>query len=262
VPLDVRTLLQSHLARWARSSDRALRDLTGLLLPVECPGCGAWDVELCPACAGLLTGTLRRCEAGAPALAGSSAALPVWSVAPYGGAVRGVVLAWKGDGGRRRRLARAVGRAGRAAGAELAGALVAVTGHPVAGDLVVVPAPSGWRRRARGRLVVRDLARDVAAGLADAGLAASGRCVVLDALRRRAGRAHQSGLGASGRRANRRGSMHLTGRIPPGSVCVLVDDVVTTGATLEECRRALTQAGHEVLGALVLAATPGRPAAS
>lgn len=77
-----------------------------------------------------------------------------------------------------------------------------------------------------------------------------------DVLRRAYGRAHQAGLGAAGRSANRRRSMRLVAGLPPRSSCLLVDDVLTTGATLGECRRVLEAGGHRVLGALVLAATP------
>ncbi|MHB1065542.1 MAG: phosphoribosyltransferase family protein, partial [Georgenia sp.] len=83
------------------------------------------------------------------------------------------------------------------------------------------------------------------------------RVLVVDALRRRPGRSpHQSGLGARGRSANRSGSVRTVTALPAGAVAVLVDDVVTTGATLAACRDALAGAGTVVVGALVLAATP------
>ena len=40
------------------------------------------------------------------------------------------------------------------------------------------------------------------------------------------------------------------------SVCILVDDVLTTGATLAAVERTLEHTGHDVVGAMVLAATP------
>ena len=69
--------------------------------------------------------------------------------------------------------------------------------------------------------------------------------------------ADQRGLGAREREENVRGTMRARGR-GGGAEVVLVDDVVTTGATLDEAARALRAAGYRTVVAVALAATPHR----
>ena len=66
-------------------------------------------------------------------------------------------------------------------------------------------------------------------------------------------------LGVADRERNVAGSMRLRPadeRRIAGRTVLLVDDVVTTGATLREAARALTAAGARVLGAAAVASTP------
>ena len=65
----------------------------------------------------------------------------------------------------------------------------------------------------------------------------------------------QKSLGVDERAANRAGSLRAT-RSLGGLRVAIVDDVVTTGATLDEAVRAIQLAGGEVDHAVTLAATP------
>jgi predicted amidophosphoribosyltransferase len=73
--------------------------------------------------------------------------------------------------------------------------------------------------------------------------------------------ADQAHLGRAARAANLAGSMVVDSRwarVVDGAACVLVDDVVTTGATLAEGARALRSAGALHVLAAACAATPRR----
>ena len=70
----------------------------------------------------------------------------------------------------------------------------------------------------------------------------------------------QTDLPAAQRHANVRGAFVLTARVDVrGAIVVLVDDVSTTGATLEACARVLTAAGAREVRALTVARVVSRP---
>lgn len=245
----------------------ALAEAGRLVLPVECAGCGRWDTALCEDCAALLRRRPRRCEQAAALLAGSGPApgLPTWSAGPYRGALRAMVLAWKNQ--RRPDIETTLLAGAREMAAAWAGdpdLRALLRAAPGTGTVLVLPAPSGTRRRLARRLVVADLAGAVAAGLARSGMLTEtgvSEVLVADLLRRRGGRDHQAGIGARGRAENRRGRIRCRTALPRGVAVVLVDDVVTTGATLAACAEAVRAAGGEAIGALALASTPA-PAVS
>jgi predicted amidophosphoribosyltransferase len=225
-----------------------LRELLGLVLPVQCPGCGRWDETLCPSCAAPWHQEPTRCESGAPRLdRWGRQALPVWAVAAYAGPVRETVVAWKDRG--RRDLGRALTASVRAAGGHLASPL----GSALAGDpLWVVPVPSRAASvRRRGGDLVGGLARAGADGLRSGGVDAE----VASVLRLRGTRRDQVGLGARARGRNLAGAFTTRPDVS-GRWALVVDDVLTTGSTLAAAVAALETSGAGVLGALVLAATP------
>lgn len=137
---------------------------------------------------------------------------------------------------------------------------LAVSEHADAGACVLVPVPSRPAVvRGRGHDPLLRVARRAAARLRRQGSQAQ----VTRVLRSAGAVQDQAGLGATQRQVNLAGSMvgtradrlvRVLERSPEVRV-VLVDDVVTTGATLREAQRALEAAGVTVWGAATVAAT-------
>ncbi len=221
-----------------------MREIGGLVLPAECAGCGAARTVLCPECrAALLGGGARRVRPwpeppGLP---------PVYASAVFADRARAVLLAHKERG--------ALGLAGPL-GVALASAVRAAGGARAApGVLHLVPVPSGAAARARrGHDPVRRMARAAAARLRAEGVPVRVWCV----LRHRRAVADQAGLGAAGRLENLRDALTVRrGRSALSGAVVLVDDLITTGATLAEAARAVRESASPVLGAAVVASVPG-----
>jgi predicted amidophosphoribosyltransferase len=227
---------------------RAARDAARAVVPVACPGCGALDVKWCDECEALWWEPPYRAESSAGRLdVLDRASLPVWAIAPLTGAAHGMVAAWK-DGGRRDMdclMEEAVARAAVA----IAGALEGVPG-PVA----VVPAPArAASTRRRGVDLPRSLAEASARVLAEVGVTAV--CTPVLSIGGTSSRTQ------SARERWRGASTSIAVNTPPERAlpALLVDDVLTTGATLAGCARAWEDAGGTVLAGLVLAVAQPLP---
>lgn len=171
----------------------------------------------------------------------------VVAAAPYTGVAQGVIVAHKENG--RLGLAR-----------PLASMIVVAMAHvlpePVTAPVALVPVPSSPRAvRRRGHDPVLRISRRAAAMLRRAGRPST----VVPLLRRVRYVRDQAELDAAARATNLQDAIGVQPRRLrraglDGAHVVVVDDIVTTGATMSECVRALGVAGVFVTGAVGAAA--------
>lgn len=228
-------------------------ELLALALPVDCACCGAEDLALCVACerqVRILTGRPFRAEAQAPALMDidGGTILPVVAAGVYREELAQALLSFKSHGQHQLKSVLAKG---------LGGAVAAAADGMDGVCLVPVPSSAGAfvkRGFSPVHLLLGSLGHgSVLAGTPVLDVLRKSRCPALDHLP-----GGQKGLGRGARAKRVRGSMRVPGRklrSVSGRRCVIVDDVLTTGATLSEAARALHLAGAYVAGAVVLAAT-------
>ncbi len=223
---------------WQPLVRNAVLDALAVVFPVECAGCGAPDRALCAECITELQGEPHRQKLADGMLAVSALC--------YEGSVRAMILAFKEHGRTDlvRPLSRALCSAFDAAAVDAsdsAGAADSITRIPL--EVCPVPATRQAARR-RGYRPVELLLRGARLR------SASVLTVTNDT-------AEQKSLGIAEREGNLHGSFRATAPLH-GRRFLIVDDIVTTGATLIEAARAITAGGGEVVGAVTLAFTARR----
>jgi ComF family protein len=202
--------------------------LLDLLFPPRCGGCGHHGTAWCPACAAGLRPPAARTLAGIPLLAAGRLEGPLQqAIHTYKYRRRPQLAA---------NLAQPLRHAMVAAGVSLP-ALTFVPLHP-------------RRRRERGFNQAEELAVQLSAALG---------IPLQSGLTRVRATPAQVGLSQGERRANLAGAFRWTAAQPPGQRLGLVDDVCTTGATLEAAARAVAEAGGTIGAFLVLAVAQTLP---
>jgi predicted amidophosphoribosyltransferase len=207
-----------------------------LILPLECGGCGVAATRWCEACAHQLRVRPDEPHVVTPRV---PPGVPVFSLGRYAGPRRNAIVAVKEHG--RADLTSALGTALRGGLRQLL--MWGVLDKP----LTVVPAPT--RRsaaRRRGGDPVTRIALAATSGGRDA--------AVVQALRMKALVRDSVGLSGPARQRNVAGRVALKGSATVwGTDVLVVDDIVTTGATAAEAVRVLQTSGARVVAVLALA---------
>jgi ComF family protein len=209
-----------------------------LALPPRCAGCGREGDAICAACLPALAARLER-PAGIPIGLPSDIPAPLVQLewcAPFDGTVRRALHQLKYDG--EQRLARPLGRA-IADRWRLAG---------IGGDWLIPVPVHAERARQRGYDQAELIAIEAAEAL---------DLPAVRLLERTRATVAQFQLGRMERATNVTGAFQLRSDIPRGALegrwMALVDDVVTTGATLAACAAPLMAAGALAVSAVTLA---------
>ncbi|MBV8178937.1 MAG: ComF family protein [Mycobacterium sp.] len=208
-----------------------------LILPMECGGCGAPSTRWCEVCARELAVGPDAPRVASPRI---DPGVPVLALGRYAGPRRQAIVAMK-DRGRIDLSAPLAGVLALGVHRLLLWGLLDV-------PLTIVPAPTrGWAARRRGG--------DPVTRIATLATAAHPHITVVRALRMKALARDSAGLGSAARERNIAGRVLLTSRrVQADHEVLLVDDIVTTGATARESVRVLQSAGARVSAVLALAA--------
>ena len=242
-------IMLSRLGPLSGLIEQVGRGLLDAFYPLECVGCGGAGKVICDRCADELPilaapfcevcsapGEWRRCPACAQQQGRHFDGIRAPFI--YSGAMRQAILAFKYGGI-------------KAAAPQLGGLLADyLRDNPLPGDVVTAVPMHRRRRRERGYNQAELLARQVSRRC---GIRYGGGLLV----RSRYVEPQAGTSSSAARAANVVGSAALAGgQDVSGAAVILVDDVATTGSTLETCAQALKAAGAASVWGLTLAVTP------
>ena len=200
-----------------------LTSLEELIFPVRCLGCGALGLEICSQCRRFWQPRIYRSHSR------RKPHFPIYSSIPYSPIAGKVLLAAKEHG---------IQRADELMVSALSHSLSLCLQEQGIGFLVPIPSRKSVARL-RGRQFINGLAREIGSGA---------QVPTYEILTHTRAVKDQSKLDAKERLENLDGA--LTSVRYRSGKAIIVDDLVTTGVTLQEAARALRAAGIEVSAAI------------
>ncbi len=229
-------MLQTNGTNTRVIPDRHTGQMLDLILPLECGGCGAPSTRWCDVCAQELVVRDSEPHVVSPRI---DPQVPVFALGRYAGARRQAIIAMKEHG--RADLITPLAQA------LAVGLHRLLTWGMIELPLTIVPAPT--RRSA-----ARRRGGDPVTRIVTAAVARHPQIDVAQALRMKALARDSARLGSAARERNLDGAVILRPlRIPAGQEVLLVDDIITTGATARESVRVLHTAGARVAAVLTVA---------
>jgi len=202
---------------------RLLLGLNELLFPSRCLGCRCLNKGLCSDCSQHWKRTSFRTQANA---------LTVFSSVAYTPVAANILMAAKEEG---------IDEADELL-LEMLRHSLSLAVQKLKTDSILIPIPSTSHAiRRRGRNFLGEIAGR---------LGNLENFQVCDLLRHNRSVHDQSQLNARARHENLRGALSVIARAGRGQNVLLIDDLVTTGATINEAERVLTAAGFTVAGAI------------
>lgn len=200
-----------------------LKSLGELIFPTRCLGCGALGLEICSHCRRFWQPRIYRTHSRNKPL------FPIYSAIPYSPVAGKVLFAAKENG---------IQQADELILGALSHSLSLCLQEQGVGFLVPIPSRKSVARL-RGRQFISELTHEIGS---------NAKVPTFDVLMHTRSVKDQSQLDAKHRAQNLAGALislrHLSGR------AIIVDDLVTTGATLHEAARALRDKGIEVSAAV------------